>query len=987
LAKRAWAHAAAPAAPGPGSSPAGPAAPRRLRTLAGILLACGFNACEAPGPSPAPSRVALPGPAVPASPVATPPDPAPSSAAGSRVAAGAPAGWLATVTERVSASAYAIRPVENDPGRLHAENAAAALRATWDTDGSVRVEPGGDAGLPFSFTLRVAEEAAGDAAGGDAFSLDGCRGDGALDADGQCLRRAVARRPSLTEWWENGPRGLEQGFVAEEPIGGRRDGDVGPQFDPDLDTHNISIFLDILGATVEVLPGARDVRLRAFGLGPALRYGGLSAEDSAGSPLPAWFEASPGGLLIQVATDSATRWPVLVDPVLSRDEWSVEGGQASAQYGVSLGGAGDVDNDGYDDAIVGAWLWDNGEADEGKAWVYHGSASGLSSTPAWSAESNQAGARLGHQVDGAGDVNGDGYDDVIVGIYLWSNGQTQEGAARVYLGSATGLSPTHAWHVEGESASAMLGIDVDGAGDVDGDGFDDVVVGAWGWDNGQTDEGRALLYEGSASGLATTPAWTFESNVASALLGYAVAGAGDVDGDNLDDVVVGAHGYDISSATDEGKAWLFLGTTATLAGTAAWSMESNQTGGVLGTRVSDAGDVNGDGLGDWAVGGWNYDNGQTDEGQVWVFHGSASSLASATAAWTGQGDQTSAVYGHGIGSAGDVNADGYDDFLVGAGYYDNGQVDEGRGFLYLGSASGLDPSAAWTVESNQVSALMSHQVSGIGDCDGDGFDDFLVGAIYWDGALVDEGRAWLYMGSSLLPSNAATWRGESNQAGAGFGVSVAGAGDVDADGFSDLLVGAYAWDGPLSNEGKAFLFFGSNSGPSTIADWSAEGDQAGAHFGRLVSTAGDVNGDGFADILVGADGFDNGETDEGRASLYLGGSAGPASTAAWTAESNQASAYFGFAADSAGDVDGDGFGDVVVGAWGWDNGAADEGGAWLYEGSPGGLSSTAAWHWEPDLGDSFYGYALAGAGDVNGDSYSDVVVGAYAAETAATTDD
>ena len=101
--------------------------------------------------------------------------------------------------------------------------------------------------------------------------------------------------------------------------------------------------------------------------------------------------------------------------------------------------AGDVNGDGYSDVIVGAPRYDNGQTDEGRAFVYHGSAAGLAPPPAWTAEGNQAGADFGGSVATAGDVNGDGYSDVIVGAPVYDNGQTDEGRAFVYHGSAAGL--------------------------------------------------------------------------------------------------------------------------------------------------------------------------------------------------------------------------------------------------------------------------------------------------------------------------------------------------------------------------------------------------------------------------------------------------------------------------------------------------------------------------------------------------------------------
>jgi len=158
------------------------------------------------------------------------------------------------------------------------------------------------------------------------------------------------------------------------------------------------------------------------------------------------------------------------------------------------------------------------------------------------------------------------------------------------------------------------------------------------------------------------------------------------------------------------------------------------------------------------------------------------------------------------------------------------------------------------------------------------------------------------------------------------------AGDVNNDGFADVIVGAYRYDNGETDEGRAFLYYGSSSGLSDTANWTAESNQASANFGISVSNAGDVNNDGFADVIVGAYFYDNGETNEGRAFLYYGSSSGLSDTANWTAESNQASAYFGISVSSAGDVNGDNGSDVIVGAYFYDNGELTEGRAYVYHG-------------------------------------------------------
>lgn len=426
-------------------------------------------------------------------------------------------------------------------------------------------------------------------------------------------------------------------------------------------------------------------------------------------------------------------------------------------------------------------------------------------TPSWIAELNQAGANVGFSVASAGDVNGDGYADAILGANFYDNPESGEGRALVYLGSATGLSTTHAWSVEANQGGADLGFSVAGAGDVNGDGYDDVIVGAPSYDNGQMDEGRAYVYLGSASGLALIPAWTVESNQISALLGSAVASGGDVNGDGFVDVVVGLP---------------------------------------------------------------MHDNGQTDEGRAMAFAGSPAGPA--TMLWLAESNSTSAQFGHALAGAGDIDADGYSDVVVGAPFYSNGQSGEGRAYLFRGTATGIAPGAAWTKEINEASAGFGTSVGGAGDIDSDGFDDVVIGAPRAENDDVDEGMAFLYGGSASGLSTNVIWTGESDETGSGYGTSVGTAGDVDGDGIADLIIGAPFHSFPVPGEGAAFLYLGSSGGLPSYPDTSVSLGQANSQYGIAVATCGDTNGDGLADVLIGANFYDNGQTNEGRAFLHRG---------------------------------------------------------------------------------------------------------------------
>ena len=838
--------------------------------------------------------------------------------------------------------------------------------------------------------------------------------------------RVEYARQGLTEWYVNDERGLEQGFTLHAaPKSEKPDHDSWVVLKMDL-YGNVKATLDSSAGAVDFTT-AKGARI--------IQFGHLQASDATGRKLPAKFALAGQTLDILVDANEAV-YPIIIDPLATSPGWTAESNQAYALFGNSVGTAGDVNGDGYSDVIVGAYQYDNGEnyegrvyvyygsasglsitanwtaegnqdgarfgcsastagdvngdgysdvivgasgyengeADEGRAFVYHGSASGLSTTADWTAESNQDNAKFGISVGTAGDVNGDGYSDVIVGTHWYDNGEADEGGAFVYYGSESGLSTTPDWTAESDRAYARFGSSVGTAGDVNGDGYSDVIVGAYTYNNGESAEGRAFVYHGSASGLSTTADWTAESDQAYAEFGYSAGTAGDVNGDGYSDVIVGAPYYD-NGESDEGGAFVYHGSASGLSTTPDWTAESDQAYGWLGWSVGTAGDVNGDGYSDIIVGVPGYENGETNEGRAYVYHGSSSGLAT-TADWMAESDEVSVGFGVSVGTAGDVDGDGYSEIVVGATGYSNGQTDEGAAFVFHGSASGVSTTAGWTVESDQAAALFGYSVGTAGDVNGDGYSDVIVGAPDYDNDQYNEGRVYVYHGSASGLSTTAAWIVESDQASAYFGTSVGTAGDVNGDGYSDVIVGAWSYDNDQPNEGMAYVYYGSASGLSTTADWTAESDQSGSSFGRSVGTAGDVNGDGYSDVIVGAWGYDNGESNEGRAFVYHGSASGLSTTAAWTAESDQASAYFGYSVGTAGDVNGDGYGDVVVGAHYYDNPEDREGMAFVYHGSASGLSTAADWTAEGDQAAAGFGTSVGTAGDVNGDGYSDIIVGA-----------
>ncbi len=672
-------------------------------------------------------------------------------------------------------------------------------------------------------------------------------------------------------------------------------------------------------------------------------------------------------------------------PILSTTpDWSGEGDQEDAYYGQSVSTAGDVNRDGYSDVVIGAPWYDGGEHHEGRVFVYHGSASGLNAAHDYFLEANHVSAEFGNCVATAGDVNGDGYSDVIVAEYYYSIEHENFGQVHVYYGSASGLNTTPAWTVMGTQYASDFGWSVNTAGDVNGDGYSDIIIGERYYEDDQSYEGRAQAFYGSPTGLSAAPDWTVYANEESSYFGDSVSTAGDVNGDGFSDVIIGGYSYD-NPETAEGFALVYYGSPTGLSTEPAWSAEGNQNYAHFGDFVGTAGDVNGDGYSDVVIGAPGYDSPDFNEGRVFVWCGSPDGLgANGTpdnADWFAEGDQYHAELGCSVCTAGDVNGDGFADIIAGAERWENPDDYEGAVFVWLGSMNGLGlngnpANADWSAEGNQVAVYFGNFVSTAGDVNGDGYSDVIVGAKRYTNGQSGEGAAFVYHGSARGLNPVAGWWAESNQPNANLGNSVCSAGDVNGDGYSDVIVGAYKFDGGSNNEGKAFVYLGSSSGLSLTSAWSAEGDQEGAHFGVSVGAAGDVNGDGFDDVIVGSYYYDSPESNEGKAFVYHGSSIGLSGAPDWSAESDQEGAQLGNAVGTAGDVNGDGFSDVIIGAWNYDNGQINEGRAYVYHGSSAGLSHTPNFHIESDQGSAWLGTSVSTAGDINGDGFSDIIVGA-----------
>ncbi len=435
-----------------------------------------------------------------------------------------------------------------------------------------------------------------------------------------------------------------------------------------------------------------------------------------------------------------------------------------------------------------------------------------------------AGSVYSYCLSRAGDVNGDGLSDILIGSYMFSNTLAGEGRAYLYQGLTGGCSVSANWTFDGAQADANLGLAVGPAGDVNGDGYDDIVVGAPFYDAGElTDAGRALVFCGSATGLSPSASWTVDGTQAGESVGgYQVATVGDVNKDGYDDVGIGAYMWDNGAITNAGKAFVYMGSATGLCGAAAWSVQGDQAETYCGVSLGAAGDVNGDGCADAVVGTPFYQNALSRQGRVQVFYGSTSGL-SPSASWTAYGPEANGGFGIYCGGAGDVNGDGFDDVIATA-YLSGESTNEGKVYLFYGSSNGLSSSAVWTGRAWQAASLLGNYATAA-DVNNDGYGDIIVGAPQFDGVETNDGRVFIWYGSPSGPGPNAAWMASGNHpsSGQGLGWCVSAVGDVNADGCQEFLAAFPGWERAYLYRGWSVTHYVSSNGLSIApyGSWKA----------------------------------------------------------------------------------------------------------------------------------------------------------------------
>ena len=490
-----------------------------------------------------------------------------------------------------------------------------------------------------------------------------------------------------------------------------------------------------------------------------------------------WLFLALAGVVTMAGSAQAT----VSRDLLTQANVTIEGAVEDDGSGYSVSGAGDVNGDGLDDVIIGAYLaGNNSRATSGSSYVIYGRATStnidlaaLATDQGFRIDGAAADDRSGSSVAGAGDVNGDGFDDVIVGSpRADNNSRSSSGSSYLIYGRATStnidlaaLPADRGFRIDGGAAFDYAGFAVSGAGDVSGDGFDDVIIRAR---SVYVIYGQATNTSIDLASFATGQGFRIDGIAAEVWAHSSVAGAGDVNGDGFDDMIAG----DVTANLGSGRSYVIYGQVsntnvdlASLTADRGFRIHGPASNTFFGASVSGAGDVNGDGLDDVIIGAHNANyNSRISSGSSYVIYGQASNtdiaLASLTAAQGFRIDGAAAIdqCGYSVSGAGDVNGDGLDDVIVGAYRASSARGGSGSSYVVYGQASNTNVDLAalatdqgFRIDGARAGDMSGRSVAGAGDVDGDGRADLIIGTDFAGNSRPLSGFSWI-VSSRFLPT-------------------------------------------------------------------------------------------------------------------------------------------------------------------------------------------------------------------------------------------
>ncbi len=492
--------------------------------------------------------------------------------------------------------------------------------------------------------------------------------------------------------------------------------------------------------------------------------------------------ADSGQAYVIYGKAGGTRQNINLASLAVSDGFMIRGDSAGDLLGGSVSGAGDINGDGIGDLIVGAPGGDDGGSNAGEAYVIYGQTgttrglvdlTGVLPSEGFRIQGAAVGDFAGYSVSDAGDVNGDGIGDLIIGASGGDDGGSDAGEAYVVYGKTgstrgtidlTSLSAADGFIIRGDTASDQAGVSVSAAGDINGDGIDDLIVGAHYGNDGGVSAGEAYVVYGKSGSTrgtldltapAATDGFVIRGDSAGDRAGRSVSGAGDVNGDGIDDLIVGAP-YGDDGGVDSGEAYVIYGQSGTTRGlidltgvlpSEGFRIQGDNAGELTGWSVASAGDINGDGLDDMLVGAIAADGGATDSGRVYVIFGKSGSTRgtldlsnlAANQGFVLNGMGLSDFVGRSVSGGGDVNGDGIDDLIIGAPYADNATTYSGSAYVIYGNRN--FGTVSGTAASETVTGTAGDDtINGLGGNDvllGGGGNDLFNGGAGNDIVVVD----------------------------------------------------------------------------------------------------------------------------------------------------------------------------------------------------------------------------------------------------------